>query len=55
VGLLQISPNLKVYFANPHTCESYESRYPNFMVFALRSKNVHTFTDNPLGFQSRVF
>jgi hypothetical protein len=37
-GFLQISPNLKVYFANPPTCESYELRYPNFMVFALRSK-----------------
>jgi hypothetical protein len=37
-GFLQISPNLKVYFANPHTCESYELRYPNFMVFALMSK-----------------
>jgi hypothetical protein len=37
-GFLQISPNLKVYLANPYTCESYELRYRNFMVFALRSK-----------------
>jgi hypothetical protein len=44
---LQIGPNLKVYFANPHTCESYELRYPNFMVFALRSKNVHIFHTTP--------
>jgi hypothetical protein len=54
-GFLQIGPKLRVSFANLQICEPYDLRYPSFMVFAFRSKNVHTFTDNPLGFQSRVF
>jgi hypothetical protein len=40
VAFLQISPKLMVSFANPQICELYDLRYPNFMVFALRSKNV---------------
>jgi hypothetical protein len=55
VAFLQISPKLMVSFENLQTCELYDLRYPNSMVFALRSKSVHIFIDNPLGFQSRVF
>jgi hypothetical protein len=32
---LQLSPNLKVLLANPHTCEPYDLRCLTFMVFAL--------------------
>jgi hypothetical protein len=44
-----------VSFANLQICEPYDLRYHNSMVFALRSKSVHIFTDNPLGFQSKAF
>jgi hypothetical protein len=40
VAFLQISPKLMVSFANLQTCELYDLRYPNSMVFALRSKSV---------------
>ena len=55
VAFLHLGPNLMGSFANPQICEPYDLRYPNVMMFALRSKSVHIFTDNPLGFQSRVF
>jgi hypothetical protein len=42
-------------FANLQICEPYDLRYPNFMIFALRSKSVHIFTNKSLGFLSRVF
>jgi hypothetical protein len=54
-GLLQISPHLVVSIANFQLCEPYNLGYPISMIFALRSKNVHTFIDNPLRFHSRVF
>jgi hypothetical protein len=38
MAFLQISPKLMVSFANLQTCELYDLRYPNSMVFALRSK-----------------
>jgi hypothetical protein len=41
VAFLQIGPKLRVSFANFQIYEPYDLRYPNFMVFALRSKNVY--------------
>jgi hypothetical protein len=41
VALLQFGSNLKVSFAILQTCALYDLRYPNSMVFALRSKIVH--------------
>jgi hypothetical protein len=38
VTFLHLGPNLVVSFANLQTCELYDLRYPNSMVFALRSK-----------------
>jgi hypothetical protein len=38
VAFLHFGPNLMGSFANLQTCELYDLRYPNFMVFALRSK-----------------
>jgi hypothetical protein len=40
VAFLQLGPDLKVFLANLQTCEPYDLRYPNSMVFALRSKSV---------------
>jgi hypothetical protein len=39
VAFLQLGPNLMVSFANLQICEPYDSRYPNSIVFALRSKS----------------
>jgi hypothetical protein len=39
VAFLQISLKLMVCFANLQICELYYLRYPNPMVFALRSKS----------------
>jgi hypothetical protein len=55
VAFLQISPKLRVSFANLQICEPYDLRYLISMTFALRSKMCTLFTDNPLGFQSKVF
>jgi hypothetical protein len=55
VAFLQISPKIMVSFANLQTCEPYDLRYPNSMVFPLRSKSVQNLQITPLGFQSRVF
>jgi hypothetical protein len=40
VAFLQLGPNLMVSFANLQIGEPYNLRYPNPMVFALRSKSV---------------
>jgi hypothetical protein len=40
VAFLQISPKLMASFENLQTCELYDLRYPNSMVFALMSKSV---------------
>jgi hypothetical protein len=55
MAFLHLGPNLMGSFANLQICEPYDFRYPNFMIFALRSKSVHIFTNNPLGFLSRVY
>jgi hypothetical protein len=47
VAFLQFGPNLMVSFANLQICELYDLRYPNSMVFALRSKKCATFAHNP--------
>ena len=39
VAFLHLCPNLMVSFANLQICEPYDLRYPNSMVFALRSKS----------------
>jgi hypothetical protein len=39
VAFLQLGPNLMASFANLQICEPYDLRYPNSMVFALRSKS----------------
>ena len=47
VTLLQISPKLMVSFANLQICEPYDLRYPNSLVFALRSKSVQNLHITP--------
>jgi hypothetical protein len=47
VAFLQISPKLMVSFVNLQICELFDLRYPNSMVFALRSKNVQHFYRQP--------
>ena len=39
VAFLHLGPNLMVSFVNLQICEPYDLRYPNSMVFALRSKS----------------
>jgi hypothetical protein len=39
-GFLQISPIHIFWLANLQICEPYELRYPNTLIFALRSKSV---------------
>jgi hypothetical protein len=39
VAFLHLGPNLMGSFANLQICEPYDLRYPNFMIFALRSKS----------------
>jgi hypothetical protein len=47
VVFLLLGPNLMGSFVNLQICEPYDLRYPNVMIFALRSKSVHIFIDNP--------
>jgi hypothetical protein len=39
VAFLQLGPNLMTSFANLQIYEPYDLRYPNSMVFVLRSKS----------------
>jgi hypothetical protein len=47
VVFLQISPIHMVLFANLQICEPYDLRYPNRLVFALRSKSVQHLHKTP--------
>jgi hypothetical protein len=47
MAFLHLGPNLMGSFANLQICEPYDLRYPNFMIFALRSKSVHIFKITP--------
>jgi hypothetical protein len=47
VAFLQLGPDLMVSFVNLQICEPHDLRYPNSMVFALRSKSVQNLHITP--------
>jgi hypothetical protein len=55
VAFLQISPKLRVSFANLQICEPHDLRYPISMIFALRSKMCILLQITPYGFSPGFF